>query len=187
VNRLDRLLQDWRIGKAVRWVPLGARVLDVGCHDGALFRRLGPELGEGIGLDPALVGPIRGERYELRPGSFPAEAPDEPGSFDAVTMLAVLEHIPPDQQPALAEAVHRLLKPGGRVILTVPSPRVDTILDVLTRVRALDGMEADQHYGFRPDDVEPLMLAAGLDLVAHHTFQLGLNHLFVFRRPPRTP
>jgi SAM-dependent methyltransferase len=187
VNRLDRLLQDWRIGKAVRWVPLGARVLDIGCHDGALFRRLGPALGEGIGLDPALVGPITGERYELRPGSFPADAPDESASFDAVTMLAVLEHVPPGEQPALAETVHRLLKPGGRFVLTVPSPRVDTILDALTRIHALDGMDADQHYGFEPDDVEPLMLGAGLTLVQHTTFQLRLNHLFVFERPSRTP
>jgi SAM-dependent methyltransferase len=187
VKRLDRLLQDWRIGKAVRWVPLGARVLDVGCHDGALFRHLGPALREGIGLDPALVGPISGDRYELRPGAFPDDAPDEPGSFDAITMLAVLEHVPPSEQPALAAAVERLLTPGGRLILSVPSPRVDTILHALTSIRALDGMEADQHYGFEPDDVEPLMLAAGLTLVRHTTFQLRLNHLFVFERPSRTP
>jgi SAM-dependent methyltransferase len=187
VNRVDRLLQDWRIGKAVRWVPPGARVLDVGCHDGALFRRLGPALGHGLGLDPALVGPISGERYELQPGSFPADAPDEPDSFDAVTMLAVLEHVPSDQQPVLADAVHRLLRPGGRLILTVPSPRVDSILDVLTRLRILDGMEAEQHYGFQPDDVEPLMLGAGLTLAEHTTFQARLNHLFVFERASRTP
>jgi SAM-dependent methyltransferase len=187
VKRLDRLLQDWRIGKAIRWVPLGARVLDVGCHDGALFRRLGPALREGVGLDPALVGPVRADRYELRHGSFPADSPDESESFDAITVLAVLEHVPPSEQPALAAESLRLLRPGGRLILTVPSPRVDTILDVLTRIRLLDGMEADQHYGFQPSQVDSLMTAAGLSLVEHATFQLGLNHLFVFERPPRTP
>ena len=187
MNRLDRLLQDWRIGRAVRFVPLGSRVLDVGCHDGALFRRLGPGLRQGIGLDPALAGPLDGDRYRLLPGSFPLDAPDEPGSFDAITMLAVLEHVPTDQQPVVAGAAHRLLRPAGRLILTVPSPRVDTILDVLMRLRLLDGMEADQHYGFQPDDVEPLMLGAGLTLIEHARFQLGLNHLFVFERPPRTP
>ncbi len=187
MNRLDRLLQDWRIGRAIRFVPLGSRVLDVGCHDGALFRRLGPGLREGIGLDPALAGPLDGDRYRLLPGSFPLDAPDEPESFDAITMLAVLEHVPSDQQPVVAGTAHRLLKPGGRLILTVPSPRVDAILDVLMRLRLLDGMEADQHYGFEPDDVKPLMVAAGLTLIEHATFQLGLNHLFVFERAPRTP
>ncbi len=187
MNRLDRLLQDWRIGRAVRFVPPGSRVLDVGCHDGALFRRLGPGLREGIGLDPALAGTLTGDRYQLLPGAFPADAPDEPASFDAITMLAVLEHVPLDQQPDLAGAVHRLLKPGGRLILTVPSPRVDTILDGLIRLRLLHGMEAEQHYGFQPDHVEPLFLGAGLTLVEHATFQLRLNHLFVFERPPRTP
>ena len=38
---LDRLIRDWRIGWSSAPCPLRARVLDVGCHDGALFRRLG--------------------------------------------------------------------------------------------------------------------------------------------------
>ena len=44
-------------------------------------------------------------------------------------------------------------------------------------------MEADQHHGFQIAEVEPLFAAAGLDLERHETFQLGLNHLFVFRKP----
>jgi len=184
VNALDRWIRDLRIGRAVRFIPPGARVLDVGCHDGALFRRLGPGLREGIGLDPALAGPLDGERYRLRPGSFPDDAPDEPGTFDVVTMLAVMEHIPADQQPAVAAAAFRLLRPGGRFILTVPSPQVDDILEWMIRLRLVHGMEAEQHYGFEPGDVMPLMEEAGFTLIERATFQARLNNLFVFERPP---
>ena len=137
MNALDRWIQDWRIRQAVRFLPPDPRVLDVGCDDGALFRALGPALREGVGLDPALERAAEGDRYRLLPGAFPADAPDEPGSFDAVTMLAVMEHVPPDDQPKVVERAFDLLRPGGRFILTVPSPAVDTILDVLIRLRLL--------------------------------------------------
>lgn len=52
--------------------------------------------------------------------------------FDHVTMLAVLDHL---AEPAgvLAEA-HRILRPGGSLIMTWPSAAVDPILEVLTRM-----------------------------------------------------
>jgi SAM-dependent methyltransferase len=183
MNALDRWIQAWRIRQAIRFVPPAARVLDVGCDDGALFRALGPRLREGVGLDPALDRDVAADGYRLFAGSFPADAPDEPGAFDAVTMLAVLEHVPTDEQDAVAAGAYRLLRPGGRFILTVPSPAVDTLLDVLIKLRLLHGMEAEQHYGFTPGAVEPLGAAAGFRLVRHSTFQARLNHLFVFERP----
>ncbi len=183
MNALDRRIQDWRIRQAVRFLPPEPRLLDVGCDDGALFRALGPGLREGVGLDPALDQPIEGDRYRLLPGTFPADAPDEPGTFDAVTMLAVMEHVPPGDQPKVVERVFDLLRPGGRFILTVPSPAVDTILDVLIKLRLLHGMEADQHYGFEPGDLEPVAAGAGFRLVVRSTFQARLNNLFVFERP----
>ena len=49
-------------------------------------------------------------------------------------------------------------------------------------------MEAEQHYGFEPDDVGAADgRVPASTLVEQATFQAGLNHLFVFERPPRTP
>ena len=47
MNAVDRWIRDLRIGRAIRSIPPGARVLDVGCHDGALFRALGPRPARG--------------------------------------------------------------------------------------------------------------------------------------------
>jgi SAM-dependent methyltransferase len=187
VNGVDRRIRDLRIARAIRFIPPGARVLDVGCHDGALFRRLGPALREGIGLDPALAGPLEGDRYRLIPGTFPADAPEGAGSFDAVTMLAVLEHVPPAEQPEVAATAYQLLTPGGRLIITVPSPQVDRLLEWMIKLRILHGMEAEQHYGFEPAAVAPLMEGVGFALVERATFQARLNNLFVFERPSPAP
>ena len=184
MNWVDGVIRDQRIAQATRFVRPGSRVFDIGCHDGALFRKLGPGLREGMGIDPDLAGPLSGPNYRLAPGQFPEDAPDTSGAFDAVCALAVLEHVPADGRRPFAERAARLAHPGGEVILTVPSPRVDRLLDALIRVGILDGMEADQHHGLEISSVEPIFTGAGLHLERHETFQLGLNHLFVFRKPP---
>jgi hypothetical protein len=51
----DRLLQFWRFSKVHPYIPRGARVLDIGCADGALFRLIENKIHEGVGLDPALT------------------------------------------------------------------------------------------------------------------------------------
>jgi 2-polyprenyl-3-methyl-5-hydroxy-6-metoxy-1,4-benzoquinol methylase len=185
VNRVDRFIRDRRIAQAARFIRPGSRVLDIGCHDGHLFRMIAPALREGVGMDPDLAGPLCGTNFSLRPGHFPEDAPDEPETFDSVCALAVLEHIDANHRPAFAAAIARMLRAGGEAILTVPAPTVDRILAVMMRLRILDGMEVGQHHGFEIAEVEPLFVQAGLAVERHLTFQFGLNHLFVFRKPSR--
>ena len=182
MKALDRFLQKWRIAKARPYVAAGSRVLDIGCADGALFDQLADRIAAGVGIDPDLKEPVCRGTVRLMPGRFPDHLPAlEP--FDAVTMLAVLEHFPQDQLAPVARACALALKPGGLLIITVPSPAVDRILHALQRLRLLDGMDVHQHTGFDVRATPALFLAAGLLLVKASTFQLGLNHLFVFQRP----
>jgi 2-polyprenyl-3-methyl-5-hydroxy-6-metoxy-1,4-benzoquinol methylase len=181
VKALDRWLQSWRIAKARRWIPNGARVLDVGCADGALFRQLSARVREGVGVDPDLPAAREWNGYRLVPGVFP-DVPVGPTPFDAITMLAVLEHVPRDQQTRVARGCAAALAPGGRLIISTPAPLVDRILDVLAFLRLIDGMSLEEHYGFEPAETPRIFEAAGLELEHHGRFQLGLNHLFVLRK-----
>jgi SAM-dependent methyltransferase len=56
-------------------------------------------------------------RCNLR-GCLISAAPFEPGSFDVVTSISVVEHIPQDAQAV--QKMWDLLKPGGRLLLTLP-------------------------------------------------------------------
>lgn len=176
---LDHFIQLRRIRKAIRHIPDGARVLDVGAFDGRLFRELGPRLGSGVGVDPNPAQEGAFGNYVLNKGFFPDV--DLDGPFDAITMLAVIEHIPRERQADVAAACARLLRPGGRLIITVPSPIVDTILHWLGRFRLMRCIEFHQHYGLEPDEVGRVF-SQHLDLVVHKRFQLGLNNLFLFAR-----
>jgi len=178
----DDALRDRRIAKACALVPDGARVLDVGCRDGQLFRVLGTRLGEGYGIDPDLEGETVAPRYRLVPGWFPAELADDVGTFDAITMLALFEHISPEDQPKVVARCRELLNPDGIVILTIPSKQVDLILDVLEKVKLVVDDSIHQHYGFdAKKDTEPVFHRGGFVTQHRKSFQLGLNNVFAFR------
>jgi predicted SAM-dependent methyltransferase len=60
-------------------------------------------------------------RCSLR-GCLIGTAPFEPGSFDVVTSISVVEHIPQDTQAV--QKMWDLLKPGGKLLLSVPCAAV---------------------------------------------------------------
>ena len=155
-------------------------MLDIGCADGALFGVLNYLQG-GIGVDPDLTTPIRLPNADLVPGYFPADLPDQE-PFDAITMLAVLEHVPEAQQVNLARDCFRYLREGGRVIITVPSPRVDQILVVLRAAGLVHAETLHQHYGFDVRRTPSIFGSQGFSLLHAGKFQLGLNNLFVFEK-----
>jgi SAM-dependent methyltransferase len=177
---VDRVLQSWRARVARAWVPDGARVLDIGCHQGEFLASLGDGIGPSVGLDP-LAASVSTPHYRLLAQGFREPAPFPDGSFEAIVLLATLEHIR-DKAP-LGRECWRLLRPGGRVIITVPSTLVDAIVDVLCWVRLADGMSLDEHHGYDPRTTPAVFGAHGFTLEYSRRFQLGLNHLFVLRKP----
>jgi 2-polyprenyl-3-methyl-5-hydroxy-6-metoxy-1,4-benzoquinol methylase len=184
MRRFDYFLQNYRERMARPWIPRGARVLDVGCLEGGFLDRLGDHIGPSVGVDPQ-ANPQAGRNYEVRAEPFPSAAPPEDESFDSIVMLAVLEHIP--EKDALAEACFRALRPGGRVIITVPSTWVDPIMAVLCAARFADGTSLEEHHGYDPRETPAVFGRHGFELEHHRRFQLGLNNLFVLRKPARSP
>jgi 2-polyprenyl-3-methyl-5-hydroxy-6-metoxy-1,4-benzoquinol methylase len=155
-------------------------LLDIGCGNGELIRSLSGHIGRAVGIDPELVRPVTGIGYELVPGRVPDDLPA--AQFDVVTMLAVLEHLPPKIQADLADQLWRLLNPDGRIIITVPSPRVDDILHGLQRLHLIAGIGVHEHWGFDPAVTPGLFPTPRYLLRRRSPFQLGFNNLFVFEK-----
>ncbi|MBN8739647.1 MAG: bifunctional 3-demethylubiquinol 3-O-methyltransferase/2-polyprenyl-6-hydroxyphenol methylase [Lysobacterales bacterium 69-70] len=97
----------------------GARVLDVGCGGGLLSEALAAAGAEvtAIDLAPGVLDVARLHLYEsglkvdYREISAEALAAQQPASFDAITCMEMLEHVP--DPASIVEACARLLKPGG--------------------------------------------------------------------------
>ncbi|MBC7381372.1 MAG: methyltransferase domain-containing protein [Bacteroidia bacterium] len=181
MKALDRYLQKIRIQKAGKYIRKNDTVLDIGSVDGIMFESWRGLIGKSIGVDPTLKTKIETDLYTLYPGYFPEACPQNI-TFNAITLLAVLEHIPTSEQTRLAADCYNFLQPGGRLIITVPSPQVDTILSVLLKLRLIEGMSLEEHYGYKPSDTELIFSQPHFKLIHKRSFQFGLNNLFVFER-----
>jgi 2-polyprenyl-3-methyl-5-hydroxy-6-metoxy-1,4-benzoquinol methylase len=139
--------------------PAG-RVCDVGCGEGARLERMA-ELGwTGTGVEPdGRAAHLARERgLDVREGTLAGQRFDT-GSFDAVTMAHVIEHVP-DPLETLVEA-RRVLAPGGR--LAIATPNADS-LGARRWGAAWRGLEPPRHLQvFTPASLLALTRRAGFD------------------------
>lgn len=134
-------------------------LLDIGCGTGnshaILSRRVHSLSGSDISADCLARAAQRnpGISYSHYEG---ARLPYENASFDAVTTVCVLHHVPPARWSAFAEEMRRVLKPGGLAVVFEHNPS-----NPLTR-RAVSNCEFDQDAVLLTmGEAERLLAAAG--------------------------
>jgi len=102
----------------------GKRVLDVGCGGGILSESMAARGAEVTGIDMG-EAPLQVARLHLLESGLeinyeriPVErlAAEQPASFDVVTCMEMLEHVP--DPASVVEACSRLVKPGGHVFFS---------------------------------------------------------------------
>lgn len=102
----------------------GKRVLDVGCGGGLLSEGMAVRGAEvtGIDLSEKPLGVARlhllesGQQVDYRKVAVEQLAAEMPGSFDIVTCLEMLEHVP--DPASIVDSCARLVKPGGQVFFS---------------------------------------------------------------------
>jgi ubiquinone/menaquinone biosynthesis C-methylase UbiE len=125
VGAANRTTRERWLEAALQTIPLGQRILDAGAGE-LQYRRLCQHLNyvsqdfaqyDGQGDQTGLhVGTWDQTRLDII--SDITDIPEPAGSFDAVMCIEVLEHVP--NPVAALQELTRLLRPGGRLIVTAP-------------------------------------------------------------------
>jgi 2-polyprenyl-3-methyl-5-hydroxy-6-metoxy-1,4-benzoquinol methylase len=124
IGRSLSIYPGWRadIKASVMYLPAkpGGRLLDIGCGDGktlSSMQALGWQV-EGVDFDPQAVEHARRRGLDVHVGTL-MEQRYADNSFDAIIMSHLIEHV---HKPLdiLVDA-HRILKPGGRLVIITPN------------------------------------------------------------------
>lgn len=168
-------LNPARLGYVAERVALrGARVLDVGCGAGLLSEALASAGADVTALDlaPELIKVAKlhrletGVQVDYREQSVESLAEQAPASFDAITCMEMLEHVP--DPGSIIRACATLLKPGGRLFLSTlnrtPAAFALAVVGAEYVARLLPKGTHQYRDFIKPSELAAWLRAAGLQL-----------------------
>jgi 2-polyprenyl-6-hydroxyphenyl methylase/3-demethylubiquinone-9 3-methyltransferase len=152
-----------------------ARILDVGCGGGILSEALVKAGAQVTGIDLSLAS-LEAARQHAQAGGLQIDyraitaeelAAEQPESFDAVTCLEMLEHVPEPEKVIAACA--KLVKPGGKVFFSTINRTLFSLLAVILVgeyvLRLLPRGTHDYRKLIRPAELKAWSRQSGLDFV----------------------
>lgn len=174
---LEPILRWMRLQRVLPHIPKNSILLDVGCGRAAAFlKAVSLHVKQGFGVDFK----VKDEEFlniTTTQIKLDTHLPFKDCSFDIVTMLAVLEHIENEQQ--ILKEVYRVLIPGGKLIITVPSVWSQPVLEFLAyKLKIVSEAEIRDHkrYYNRQKLKTVLVEITGFQEFHHQYFQFGMNN-----------
>jgi len=204
LHEINPLRLEWIDGIS----PLaGQKALDIGCGGGILADAMARKGAQVLGIDlseralkvaqlHALEAGTQGVQY--RHVSAEALAAEAPGSFDVVTCMEMLEHVP--DPASVVQACADLVKPGGWVFFSTIHRNLKAFMTAIVAAEYMLNLLPRGTHEYqkliRPSELAAYCRAAGLDLrqtrgMAHNPLtrrywlnnDTSVNYLFATQRP----
>lgn len=176
---LESFLRAQRLRRVLPYVKAykDCKLLDIGCGwEARLLKSVEPYIHMGVGIDFKAPS-INSKKIQTISTTLDSTLPFEDNSFDLISMLAVMEHL--DQPLSILRECARVLRPGGGILLTVPSWQAKPVLEFLAfRLGIVSPEEIRDHkrYFNRADLYRLFDQVDSLEISKHQYFQLGFNN-----------
>ena len=162
---------------------VSGRVLDIGCGgDYCFVRDIRGIVDSVVGVDKRFFYPLcEYPNLRLVEENIGGSLPFGDSEFDTVTMLAFLEHV--DYPLELLGECLRVLKPLGRLVVTVPKLRAKYVLSLLGWLGVVDFDSVRDHKTyFSRGELSSLFLKSGF-CTTIEDFNCGFNFCVVGVKP----
>lgn len=181
-NKIDFFIQRRRIALIERFVPWNSYVLDIGCgYYPQNLASLESKITKGVGIDLDIPEKSPSSKISFVKYKIERSLPFPDGEFDCVTILAVLEHL--EYPEEIIKECYRILKPGGRIIVTVPSNHSRPFLLALAGIGLISREEVFSHKNyFSKKELEKMLFDARFRKIISRHYNLFMNLLFVFEK-----
>lgn len=207
LHQINPLRLDW----LSQLCPLqGKQVLDVGCGGGILADAMARKGAQVLGIDlaskPLRVAELHAleantPRVSYREVSAESLAAEQPASFDAVTCMEMLEHVP--DPASIVRACATLVRPGGWVFFSTLNRNPKSFLFAIVGAEYLLNLLPRGTHGYakliRPSELARHCRASGLELLHTRGMEYNpltrrywlsgdtsVNYLFATQRPLET-
>jgi 2-polyprenyl-3-methyl-5-hydroxy-6-metoxy-1,4-benzoquinol methylase len=171
---LEPLYQSWRINRIMPDMKYGGVLLDIGCDTPPrLINLIKSKMKRYIGIDAVARPHIEGN-VEIKQLKIEKKIEMSSSSVEVITMLALLEHLKYPQE--IVAECFRVLKPGGILLTTTPSPACKPLAELLANVGLLRKEMIEQHENyFTVNLLKNMAREVGFKKVEVSLFELGLN------------
>lgn len=173
LHQINPLRLDWIAKQAT--LAAGQQVLDVGCGGGILAEAMARQGAEVLGIDLATKSLKVAQLHALESGlsnisyrevAVEALAAERPASFDVVTCMEMLEHVP--DPASVVKACAELVKPGGWVFFSTLNRNPKSFLFAIVGAEYVLKLLPRGTHEFakfiKPSELASFCRQAGLDL-----------------------